>query len=90
MRRFPRQPFVLAMRQAVPRWSYRDLAGATGVPVSHVVCAARGSSAPSPQLRTKLCELFQCDLDELFTPDALAATYDAARAERTIRAWSRS
>jgi hypothetical protein len=72
-RRFGDQPLIRLMR--THRYGYKLLADKIGVSRAHLVYAARGISAPSPELRTKLSNFFGVAPGKLFSTAALAAKY---------------
>lgn len=84
-RRFGDQPLICLMRQH--RYSYTLLADEIGVSRAQLVYAARGISAPSPELRTKLGNFFGVTPGELFTPAALAAKYNEGMAQGGKNRW---
>ena len=61
-------------------WNLRLIAYETGVAYSHLLNAANGITPPSPQLRQKLSEFLDLPIDELFSYESLAVTYDERRA----------
>jgi transcriptional regulator with XRE-family HTH domain len=83
--RFGDQPLIRLMRQH--RYSYTLLADEIGVSRAQLVYAARGISAPSPELRTKLSNFFGVAPGELFTPAALAAKYNQGMAHGGKNRW---
>jgi transcriptional regulator with XRE-family HTH domain len=84
-RRFGDQPLIRLMRRH--RYSYTLLADEIGVSRSQLVYAARGISAPSPELRTKLSNFFGVAPGELFTTAALAAKYNERMAQGGKHRW---
>jgi hypothetical protein len=76
--RFGRQPVWAVVRRR--HWNLRLIAYETGVAYSHLINAANGITAPSPQLRQKLSEFLDLPIEKLFTREALAAQYSRGQA----------
>jgi transcriptional regulator with XRE-family HTH domain len=76
--RFGEQPIRGVIRRR--HWNCRLIAYETGVSYSHLINAANGITAPSPQLRSKLSEFLGLPVEKLFSAEALAATYNEGRA----------
>jgi transcriptional regulator with XRE-family HTH domain len=76
--RFGEQPIRAVVRRR--HWNLRLIAYETGVAYSHLVNAANGITAPSPELRQKLSEFLDLPVETLFTHEALAAQYSQGRA----------
>jgi len=76
--RFGEQPIRGVVRRR--HWNLRLIAYETSVGYSHLINAANGITAPSPELRQKLTEFLDLPADELFTQESLAATYSEGRA----------
>jgi transcriptional regulator with XRE-family HTH domain len=87
-RRFGDQPLTRVMK--AHRYSYTLLAEEIGVSRAQLVYAARGISAPSPELRTKLSNFFGVPPGELFTPAALTAKYNEGMARGGKNRWRRA
>ncbi|MFL6043796.1 MAG: helix-turn-helix domain-containing protein [Propionibacteriaceae bacterium] len=75
--RFGDQPIRAVVRRR--HWNLRLIAYETGVAYSHLMNAANGITAPSPELRQKLSEFLDLPVEKLFTQEALAAQYDDGR-----------
>jgi transcriptional regulator with XRE-family HTH domain len=84
-RKFGDQPLIHLMHRH--RYSYTLLADQIGVSRAQLVYAARGISAPSPELRSKLSNFFGVTPGELFTPAALAAKYNEGMARGGKHRW---
>jgi transcriptional regulator with XRE-family HTH domain len=72
------QPIRAVVRRR--HWNLRLIAYETGVAYSHLINAANGITAPSPELRQKLSEFLDLPVEKLFTQEALAAQYSQGRA----------
>jgi transcriptional regulator with XRE-family HTH domain len=72
------QPIRAVVRRR--HWNLRLIAYETGVAYSHLMNAANGITAPSPELRSKLSDFLDLPVEKLFTEEALAAQYDDGRA----------
>ena len=88
LNRFGDQPLIHLMHRH--RYSYTLLADQIAVSRAQLVYAARGISAPSPELRTKLSNFFGVPPGELFTPAALAAKYNEGMARGGKNRWRRA
>jgi transcriptional regulator with XRE-family HTH domain len=60
------QPIRAVVRRR--HWNLRLIAYETGVAYSHLINAANGITAPSPELRQKLSEFLDLPVEKLFTP----------------------
>ena len=76
--RFGEQPIRGVVRRR--HWNLRLIAYETGVAYSHLINAANGVTAPSPELRQKLSEFLDLPVGKLFSYESLAATYSEGRA----------
>jgi transcriptional regulator with XRE-family HTH domain len=76
--RFGEQPIRGIVRRR--HWNLRLIAYETGVAYSHLVNAANGITAPSPELRQKLSEFLALPVEKLFTQEALADEYHEGQA----------
>jgi transcriptional regulator with XRE-family HTH domain len=76
--RFGEQPIRGIVRRR--HWNLRLIAYETGVAYSHLVNAANGITAPSPELRQKLSEFLDLPVEKLFTREALAVEYHESQA----------
>jgi transcriptional regulator with XRE-family HTH domain len=76
--RFGEQPIRAVVQRR--HWNLRLIAYETGVAYSHLMNAANGITAPSPELRQKLSEFLDLPVQKLFTKESLAGTYDERRA----------
>ena len=76
--RFGEQPIRAVVRRR--HWNLRLIAYETGVAYSHLMNAANGITPASPQVRQKLSEFLDLPVEELFTQESLAGTYDERRA----------
>lgn len=81
--RFGRQPARAALLAA--NRSISATAVQLGLPRSHVRAALLGYSPPAPGLRSGLSRLLEVPVEALFTPDALAATYDPTRGPKAYQ-----
>jgi transcriptional regulator with XRE-family HTH domain len=71
--RFGEQPIRGVVRRR--HWNLRLIAYETGVVYSHLINAANGITAPSPDLRQKLSNFLDLPVEKLFTSEALAVEY---------------
>jgi transcriptional regulator with XRE-family HTH domain len=76
--RFGEQPIRGIVRRR--HWNLRLVAYETGVAYSHLVNAANGITAPSPELRQKLSDFLDLPIEKLFTQEALAVEYHEGQA----------
>ena len=76
--RFGEQPIRGVVRRR--HWDLRLIAYETGVAYSHLINAANGITAPSPDLRQKLSEFLDLPVERLFTQQSLTAQYSEGRA----------
>lgn len=89
MSRFGVQPAREKLR--AERWSLAKAADKLNIPPLHLRGAVMGRVVPSPALRDRLPALLGSPLSELFSADALAATYQPeqnAYRNRESAAWS--
>ena len=86
--KFGDQPLIHVMR--AHGYSYTLLAKEIGVSRAQLVYAARGTSAPSPEIRTRLSNFFGVAPGALFTAAALEATYNAGMARGGKNRWRRA
>jgi transcriptional regulator with XRE-family HTH domain len=84
-RRFGDQPLIHVMK--AHRYSYTLLAKEIGVSRAQLVYAARGNSAPSPQIRTRLSNFFGVAPGALFTAAALEAKYNERMGQGGKNRW---
>lgn len=88
--RFGLQPARQAL--ARQRWSISAAAQEIEVPRTHLACALYGRTVPAPGVRTGLSILLGLPMEELFTADVLALSYDTTRgpkaSERRQQAWA--
>jgi hypothetical protein len=75
--RFGVQPAHKIIRDQ--QWTFPAVAKALDIPFPHLVRSVRGMTVPSPGLRERLPELLGVPLEELFTAEILAHTYDTHR-----------
>ena len=87
-RRFGDQPLIRVMR--AHRYSYTLLAKEIGVSRAQLVYAARGTSAPSREIRNRLSNFFGVAPGALFTAAALAAEYNEGMARGGKNRWRRA
>lgn len=96
MSRFGVQPARQALTDE--RWTLRRAADQINVPLQHLRGAVNGHTAPSTPLRSRLPILLGRPLAELFTEDALAATYNPGHGpggrqrpnEKWLTSWDQS
>lgn len=89
MSRFGVQPAREKLREE--RWSLAKAAETLNIPPLHLRGAVMGRVVPSPALRDRLPALLGVPLSELFSSDALIATYQPeqnAYRHRGGRPWS--
>lgn len=72
--RYGPQPAREALREE--RWSISAAARRIGVEDSHLRHAVNGRTVPSPFVRESLSVLLNKSVEDLFTPEALAAEYN--------------
>lgn len=71
--RLGKQPFVDII-QADGRY-LGWVAERIGIPINHFGRVSYGHTAPSPEMKDALVEFLERPVEELFTPEALAAVY---------------
>jgi hypothetical protein len=76
--RFGEQPIRGIVRRR--HWNLRLIAYETGLGYNHLLNAVNGVTPASPQVRRKLSEFLDLPVEELFTQESLAGTYDEGRA----------
>ena len=76
--RFGQQPIRGIVRRR--HWNLRLVAFELGVGYSHLINSANGVTRPSPDLQQKLSKFLDLPVEQLFTQESLAGTYDERRA----------
>jgi hypothetical protein len=61
-------------------WNLRLIAYEVGLGYTHLINSANGVTRPSPDLPQKLSKFLDLPVEQLFTQESLAGTYDERRA----------